>query len=212
MPALAVVDYNSGNLYSVVKALELTAPAGTDIVIATTAADVERAERVVFPGQGSAGACLKHLHASGMTDAVRQAAQTKPFLGICMGMQLMFAHSEEGEVDCLALIDEAVSRLRAPAPADSLRLPHIGWNRVRFVRPHPVFPLPGREPWFYFVHSYAWVNAGHDHAVGISTHGQPFCAALAHDNIVCTQFHPEKSSRDGLSLLHNFQRWQPSTD
>ena len=210
MSRLAVIDYDSGNLYSVVKALERTAPAGAEVELVDDEARLTKADRVVFPGQGSPKACMANLLSRRLIEPIREALRNKPFLGICMGMQLMFAGSEEGGVDCLGLIGDSVRRLRAkPGAGPGFRLPHIGWNQVSFARAHPMLEGIGANPWFYFVHSYAWLGLDHDAAIGFCAHGEPFCAALERGNVFCTQFHPEKSAQAGLRLLSNFHRWQP---
>ena len=209
---IAVIDYGMGNLRSVAKALEHVAPSAT-VRITSDPAAVKAADRVVFPGQGAMPDCMRYLRESGLEDAVRAAAASKPLLAVCIGEQMLFEHSEEGDTAGLGLFPGAVVRFRDEAmrAADGVRLkvPHMGWNRVRQVQPHPLWNGVADESWFYFVHSYYVVPQNDALSAGISDYGGTFTCAVARDNIFATQFHPEKSAAAGLRIYENFSRWAP---
>jgi glutamine amidotransferase len=212
---IAVVDYGRGNLRSVAKALTHVA-GGAQVVVTGEARIIASADKVVLPGQGAVSDCMQHLAASGLRDAVCDAARTRPFLGICLGLQVLFAHSEEGSSACLGILPGAVVRFRDAALTDAahrrLKLPHMGWNRVRQTRAHPLWQGIADDERFYFMHSYHVVPtdvAPADAALTAATadYPLPFTCAVARDNIFATQFHPEKSQRAGLMLLANFVAW-----
>jgi len=209
---IAVIDYGMGNLRSVAKALEHVAPSAT-VRITSDPAVVKAADRVVFPGQGAMPDCMRYLRESGLEDAVRAAAASKPLLAVCIGEQMLFEHSEEGDTAGLGLFPGVVVRFRDEAmrAADGVRLkvPHMGWNRVRQVQPHPLWNGVADESWFYFVHSYYVVPQNDALSAGISDYGGTFTCAVARDNIFATQFHPEKSAAAGLRIYENFSRWAP---
>ena len=209
---IAVIDYGMGNLRSVAKALEHVAPSAA-VRITSDPAVVKAADRVVFPGQGAMPDCMRYLRESGLEDAVRAAAASKPLLAVCIGEQMLFEHSEEGDTAGLGLFPGAVVRFRDEAmrAADGVRLkvPHMGWNRVRQVQPHPLWNGVADESWFYFVHSYYVVPQNDALSAGISDYGGTFTCAVARDNIFATQFHPEKSAAAGLRIYENFSRWAP---
>jgi len=209
---IAVIDYGMGNLRSVAKALEHVAPTAT-VRITSDPAVVKAADRVVFPGQGAMPDCMRYLRESGLEDAVRAAAASKPLLAVCIGEQMLFEHSEEGDTAGLGLFPGVVVRFRDEAmrAADGVRLkvPHMGWNRVRQARPHPLWNGVADESWFYFVHSYYVVPKDDALSAGISEYGGTFTCAVARDNIFATQFHPEKSAAAGLRIYENFSRWAP---
>ena len=211
MSLVAVIDYGSGNLFSVVKALQHTAPVDTQIELTDDVKTIDRADKVVFPGQGSPLICMKNLTDRHLVAPIRRALADKPFLGVCMGMQLLFAQSAEGDVECLNLVPESIERLTYADKGhpDPLRLPHIGWNRVYQQSQHPLWHDIEDGTWFYFVHSYAFTQVVHPHSIGACFYGQPFSASLAIKNIACVQFHPEKSAESGLQVLRNFHQWQP---
>ena len=208
---IAVVDYGMGNLRSVAKALEHVAPKA-QVVIAGTAQAIDAADRVVFPGQGAMPDCMRYLDAAGLRDAVLRAARTKPLFGVCVGEQMLFEHSAEGDTPGLGLMPGEVVRFpRDMTAADGARLkvPHIGWNRVRQARPHPIWQGVPDGGYFYFVHSYYVVPADPLLAAGETDYGLRFTCAVARDNIFATQFHPEKSAANGLKLYENFVHWNP---
>lgn len=214
--SIAVVDAGAGNLHSVVRALRFAAP-DADIRVCQTAAQVAQASRVVLPGQGAFRDCMKQLEAAGLVDAVRQAARTKPLLGVCVGLQMLFESSEEApDVAGLGLLPGDVVRFRGPAfhvpgqdPGDRLKVPHMGWNRVAQVRPHTLWQGVAERAYFYFVHSYHVRPTDPAHRAGQTLYGIDFTCAVAADNIFATQFHPEKSANAGLQIYRNFVHWQP---
>lgn len=208
---IAVIDYGMGNLRSAAKAVEHVAE-GASVVVTADPAVVAAAERVVFPGQGAMPDCMRELDARGLREAVLQAAREKPFLGICVGEQMLFERSEEGDVAGLGIFPGVVRRFPEArmVGADGLRLkvPHMGWNEVR-QRPHPLWAGIADGSRFYFVHSYCVQDIDPALAAGTTDYGLPFTCAVARDNIFAVQFHPEKSARDGLQLLKNFVEWRP---
>jgi imidazole glycerol-phosphate synthase subunit HisH len=193
---IAVVDYGMGNLLSVAKAIEQVAP-GVQVAITAKPEQVDAAARVVFPGQGAMPDCMRNLRESGLESAVRRAARNKPLLAICVGEQMLFDRSEEGDTPGLGLIAGSVVRfVRGLAGADGpLKIPHMGWNRVRQVRGHPLWDGVPDMSFFYFVHSYYARPADPDLTVGQADYGGAFTCAVARDNIFATQFHPEKKRR-----------------
>lgn len=213
MPAgtIAVIDYGMGNLRSVSKALEHVAD-GRSVVVTADPVVVAAAERVVFPGQGAMPDCMAELDARGLRQAVIDAAASKPFLGICIGEQMLFEHSEEGDVPGLGILPGQVRRFpdaaMVAADGSRLKVPHMGWNEVA-QKPHPIWAGIAPDARFYFVHSYFVVPGDPALEIGRTRYGVPFTCAVARDNIVAVQFHPEKSARDGLQLLANFLAWRP---
>ena len=207
---IAIVDYGMGNLLSVAKAIERVAP-GIDVRITSKPGEVDAAERVVFPGQGAMPDCMRYLRAMDLEGAVRRAAQDKPLLAICVGEQMLFDRSEEGDTPGLGLIAGSVVRFTPGlAAADGpLKIPHMGWNRVRQARPHPLRANVPELAYFYFVHSYYARPADPGLAVGQADYGGAFTCAVARDNIFATQFHPEKSAAAGLAIFENFVCWNP---
>ena len=237
MADIAIIDYGMGNLRSVQQALRAVAP---DAVIAVTddPRQVAEAQRVVFPGQGAMPDCMRELDARGLRAAVIEAARTKPFLGICIGLQMLFEKSAEGDIPGLGILSGEVVRFASnlrDAHGDKLKVPHMGWNQVNHkALPHPN-PLPrgegamaastkGESPkfdehplWhnisqdarFYFVHSYYVQPQDTTLTQATSDYPHPFVCAVARDNLFAVQFHPEKSQSAGLTLLKNFVNWNP---
>ena len=204
---IAVVDYGMGNLRSVWQALRQVAD-GREVCVTADPAVVAAAERVVFPGQGAMPDCMHELDARGLRQAVLDAARNKPFLGICIGLQMLFERSEEGDVPGLGVLAGPVQRFSGAA-MDQHKVPHMGWNTVQQTRPHPLWHGIADLSRFYFVHSYHVVPTGHGMMVGQTDYGIPFTSAVAQDNIFAIQCHPEKSARSGLVLLENFIQWKP---
>ncbi|MGR8918341.1 MAG: imidazole glycerol phosphate synthase subunit HisH [Gammaproteobacteria bacterium] len=212
MSTVAVVDYGGSNLRSVAKALETVAGAGTRVIVSADAAVIGAAERVVFPGQGAIGDCMRRLAAAGLVDVVRECARTRPFLGICLGLQSLVSHSDEdGGTDCLDLFAGNVRRFPLdppPAPDGTpQKVPHMGWNEVRWTRAHPLTAGIDSGTRFYFVHSYFVVPDDAALSIGLTDYLGTFTAALADGHVFATQFHPEKSAAAGLRLLENFVTW-----
>jgi len=208
---IAVIDYGMGNLRSVSKALEHVA-GGMPVIVTADPAVVATAERVVFPGQGPMPDCMRELDARGLRPAVLAAAAEKPFLGICIGLQMLFEHSEEGDVAGLGVFAGDVRRFpeaKMVAPdGQRLKVPHMGWNRLQ-QKPHALWAGIADQARFYFVHSYCVQPADSVVVTGLAEYGIPFTCAVGRDNIFAVQFHPEKSAHDGLKLLKNFVEWQP---
>jgi glutamine amidotransferase len=202
---IAIVDYKAGNLTSVQLAF---AALGIEAHVTRDPHLIRHAERIVFPGVGAAGASMDNLRDLNLVDPIAEViAAGKPFLGICVGMQILFEHSEEdGGTDCLGILPGQVERFRPTDPF--CKIPHMGWNAVRFVRPHPL--LDGIEPEseFYFVHSYCSRAAEAAHVIGETDYADvTFTSIAGRDNLVATQFHPERSGRIGLQLYENFTKW-----
>src|SRR5688500_769783 len=195
-----------GNLRSVSKALERVAPRDQVVVTADPAA-IRAADRVVVPGQGAMPDCMRQLAASGAREAVIEAAGNKPFLGLCIGLQMLFERGEEGDTPGLGLLPGRVPRLAATAAG--LKIPHMGWNEVTQTRSHALWNGVADRSRFYFVHSYYPEPAERSLTAGSCTYGVSFTCAVARDNIFAVQFHPEKSQNSGLQLLSNFVQWRP---
>ena len=212
MSKVVVVDYGMGNLRSVAKAIEHVAPQA-DVRVSSSAAEIAAADRVVVPGQGAMPDCMRELAARGLRDAVIRTAAEKPFLGICVGLQMLFGHAEEGDVTGLEILPGRVphfpnAAMVAPDGA-RLKVPHMGWNQVQQAESHPLWDGIDDGARFYFVHSY-YVEPESPEVIAGSTHyGIPFTSAVARANIFAVQFHPEKSAQAGLRLLGNFMRWNP---
>ncbi|HEX6692689.1 MAG TPA: imidazole glycerol phosphate synthase subunit HisH [Burkholderiales bacterium] len=201
---VAVVDYGMGNLKSVSKALEHVAPKARVTVTADPKA-ILSSERIVVPGQGAMPDCMRQLASSGAREAVIDAARDKPWLGLCIGLQMLFERGEEGDTPGLAVLPGRVPKLSAPG----LKIPHMGWNEVIQERSHPLWQgIPDRSR-FYFVHSYYPAPADRALTAATCVYGSPFTCAVARDNIFAVQFHPEKSQSAGLQLLSNFLNWRP---
>jgi glutamine amidotransferase len=211
MQKIVVVDYGMGNLRSVAKALEFVARAHSlpvEVAVSNSRTQVADADRVVFPGQGAMPDCMRYLAESGLEEVVRRAALTKPFFGVCVGMQMLFDHSEEGGTAGLGLFDGVVKRFR---PTDvTQKVPHMGWNTVAQTHPHPLWQDIANEERFYFVHSFYCEPDDRSATAATTDYTRTFTAAIARDNIFATQFHPEKSHRAGLTLYKNFLSWTPA--
>ena len=204
---IAVVDYGMGNVHSVSKALQRVAPQSQVLVTADPDA-IRTADRVVVPGQGALPDCMRQLGASGAREAVLETVRTRPFLGICIGMQMLFERGEEGDVAGLGVLAGNVPRFPA-ARMEGFKVPHMGWNEVVQQRQHGLWRGIPSGARFYFVHSY--FPAPHDPSLTAAscTYGVVFTCAVARDNIFAVQFHPEKSQSAGLQLLSNFIDWRP---
>jgi len=199
---VVVIDYEAGNLTSVVRALEALGVKGR---VTQEAESVSRAQRLIFPGVGAAGQAMVNLRERRLDQALLQAWERGvPILGICLGAQVIMDYSEENETRCLGLLP---GRTRALMRPPGLKIPHMGWNRVRFLREHPVFRgLPAAAE-YYFVHSYYPEPQSSARVIGLTDHGPEFPSAVGWRNLVATQFHPEKSGRFGLQILANFLNW-----
>ena len=207
---IAVVDYGMGNLRSVHNALSTVAP-DANVVVTDDPAVVAQAGRVLFPGQGAMPDCMRELDARNLRKAVLDAAHSKPFLGICIGLQMLFEHSKEGDVKCLGLLPGDVVRFPhkfLDAQGSRLKVPHMGWNEVHHGQ-HLLWQGIPQNARFYFVHSYYVQPQDAQLVQATSDYPQPFVCAVARDNLFAVQFHPEKSQSAGLTLLRNFVNWNP---
>jgi len=206
---IAIIDYDAGNLTSVARAVRYL---GFDCEVTNDSAAIADSHRIIFPGVGAAGSAMQSLKRLGLDRVIRaQFLEGKPILGICLGTQIVMAHSEENRTDCLGLVRGTV---RAFSPdlksesGDRLKIPHMGWNRIRTRRHHPVLRGIAADAEFYFVHSYYPDPAEPGDLVATTDYGIPFASVIGFRNLIATQFHPEKSGRAGLMLLENFCRWK----
>jgi glutamine amidotransferase len=210
MTHVAIVDYGMGNLRSVARAIEHVAPEAR-VQITGSASDIAAADRIVFPGQGAMRDCMRHLDESGLREAVLAAARNKPLLGVCVGEQMLFDRSEEGPTDGLGVFPGEVRRFNGELfeGAERLKVPQMGWNRVRQTQSHPLWAGVPDNAYFYFVHSYYAAPTDPTLTAGQTDYGLAFTCAVARDNIFATQFHPEKSAALGLQIYRNFVHWNP---
>ncbi|NOY15564.1 MAG: imidazole glycerol phosphate synthase subunit HisH [Gammaproteobacteria bacterium] len=222
MTSIIVVDFGMGNLRSVAKAFEHVAP-GADVMISADVSDIRAADRVVLPGQGAIGGYIKALYDTDLEPAVLDAAANKPFLGICLGQQVLYEssdeHGEEGEsVKTLGLfkghakhftdVSSDPQAMINPQTGHQYPIPHMGWNQVKQTMKHPLWQGIADMARFYFVHSYCLQSENEADVAGVTEYGVNFTSATARDNIFAVQFHPEKSQHDGLKLLENFVNWK----
>ena len=213
MSIIAVVDYNMGNLRSVTQALQHVAADHTQVLVTSNPDEIQQADRVVFPGQGAARDCMSELHKRELVEVVAEVARTKPFLGICMGMQVLLQHSEEnGGVDCMGVYAGQVKHFegvigRCDAAGERLKIPQMGWNCIEHTQPHALWKGIESNKRFYFVHSYFVEPEDASLVAGSTEYGIRYASALAKDNVFAIQAHPEKSADDGLQLLRNFTQW-----
>lgn len=212
MSSIAIIDYGMGNLRSVAKALEHVAPQAR-VFVTQRRHDILHADRVVFPGQGSIRDCMHELARWDLVEVVRDAARSKPFLGLCLGPQALLDFSEEnGGVEGLKVLPGRVvwfGELHDPVSGERLKVPHMGWNQVHQWHSHPLWAGIAQDSRFYFVHSYYLQPADEALVAGRTRYGFDFASAIARDNIFAVQFHPEKSAQAGLRLLANFAGWRP---
>jgi len=219
---VAVVDYGMGNLRSVSNAVRHVASgSGFEVIVTSKPEDVMNAERVVLPGQGAIADCMRELFDSGMLPAVLHAASHKPLFGVCVGMQMLLSHSAEGVpgdggigTRGLDLIPGEVIRFelagKTQTDGSRYKVPQMGWNQVYQSKPtHPIWSGVADGAYFYFVHSFYVHPSDARHTAGEADYGTRFTAAIARDNIFATQFHPEKSADQGLTLYRNFLHWNP---
>lgn len=213
MSTIAIVDYGTGNLRSVSQAVHAVA-GRADVVVTGEPARIAAADRVIFPGQGAMGDCMRHLEESGLRPAVESALRNKPVLAICIGLQMLFDKSDEDDCPGLGLYRGKVLRFPEAAlvTADGrkLKVPQMGWNTIICRQQHPLWEGIADGSWFYFVHSYFVAPVDDSLTAATTSYGLPFVCAVARDNVFATQFHPEKSAADGLRLFSNFVNWDPA--
>jgi glutamine amidotransferase len=209
MSSVAVIDYGMGNLHSIEKALQHAAPE-VDVQIASDAVAIQQADRIVFHGVGAIRDCMLALDDSGLSAVIKEVAKTKPFLGVCLGMQALLTDSEENDhTACLNVFQghvEHFSKDLLDDKGDRLKIPHMGWNQVN-QKPHPLWEGIPQNSRFYFVHSYFVKPNNEVDTIASTDYPQSFTSAVAKDNIFAVQFHPEKSQTVGLQLLKNFLSW-----
>jgi len=212
MNKIVVVDYGMGNLRSVAQALRHVAPEA-DVRISGELSDIKSADRLVLPGQGAIPDCMRCLGESGLQEAVIESTRSKPLLGVCLGEQLLFDWSEEGDTPGLGLLPGKVQRFQLDGKLQDdgsrFKVPQMGWNRVKQTLSHPLWNGIADNSYFYFVHSYHVVPERRENIAGETDYGGLFACAVASDYIFATQFHPEKSAAAGLRLYKNFVHWNP---
>jgi glutamine amidotransferase len=216
---VAVVDYGMGNLRSVSQAVvHVARAADVRVIVTAEPEEVYGADRVILPGQGAMRDCMRELEGSGLREAVLHAAANKPLMGVCVGMQMLLDHSEEQDTPGLGLIPGRVVRFRLQGrlqpDGSRYKVPQMGWNQVfqtagSATGAHPMWHGVSDGAWFYFVHSYYALPLERNHTAGEADYGERFTCVVARDNIFATQFHPEKSAADGLTLYRNFLTWNP---
>lgn len=209
---IAIVDYGMGNLRSVANAFKTVAPA-ISITVTSDPEQIAQAERVVFPGQGAMPDCIRELDARNLRQTVLAATQQKPFLGICIGLQMLFEHSEEGDVPGLGVYAGEVKRFPHERMVDvhgaKLKVPHMGWSQVHQTQLHAMWSDIPDQARFYYVHSYYVAPTEASLTAATTAYPFDFTGAIARDNVFAVQFHPEKSATAGLQLLRNFVNWRP---
>ena len=218
---IAVVDYGMGNLFSMAQAVRRAAQgSGFEVIVTARPDEVRAAQRIVLPGQGAMPDCMRELRESGLQESVLEAAASKPTFGVCVGMQMLLDHSHEGRKESLGegtpglgLIHGEVIKFeldgQIQADGSRFKVPQMGWNQVIQSQKHPIWAGVPDSSFFYFVHSFYAQPSDARHSVGQTDYGKRFSAAIARDNIFATQFHPEKSANQGLSLYKNFLSWNP---
>ena len=217
---VAVVDYGMGNLRSVSQAVRAAAQdSGWQVIVTSEPDQVRAAQRVVLPGQGAMPDCMAELRGSGLLESVLEAAANKPLFGVCVGMQMLLEHSEEGDTPGLGLFPGRVRKFdlagRVQPDGSRFKVPQMGWNQVDPQRHgprqelHPLWQGIAQGAYFYFVHSFCAQPSNAAHCAAEADYGGRFAAAIARDNLFATQFHPEKSAAHGLALFRNFLHWNP---
>ena len=196
-PLVALLDYQAGNIKSVENALKYS---GSEVIVTSDPDVIDRANAIVFPGQGSCVSSMANIKSKGLDLSIKKSiASGKPFLGVCLGLQLLLETSEEGDTECLGIVEGKVKRFQ-----DGLKIPHMGWNEVLVTLDHPVFSGIPEKNFFYFVHSYYALPTDIKLISSVTEYGIEFCSSIAYDNVVAVQFHPEKSGDIGLKLYKNF--------
>lgn len=204
---IAIINYNAGNITSVARALQNI---GKKCIITDDTKKLDKATHVIFPGVGAAGEAMAYLRGKKLDTWLKKYVKTgKPLLGICLGTQIILDYSEENKTECIGLVAGSTKRFpkKLISEGQALKIPHMGWNSVNLYRSHPVFNNVSPDAEFYFVHSYHPAPSNDAAVLGTTEYGMTFCSVLAKDNLVATQFHPEKSGRPGLHILKNFCAW-----
>lgn len=203
MDTIAIIDYGMSNLSSVVKATEYVAP-NEKVIISSDSNEINNADKIIFPGQGAAKKCMESIYDKNLAKVIKKSSQEKPFLGICMGMQVLMDHSDENSgTECLSIIEGKVEKFKSNKN-NKIKIPHMGWNKITKKKDHPIWHKIDEQSYFYFVHSYFIKPYEKDYILGETNHGKDFCSVIAKDNIIAIQGHPEKSSSAGLQFLKNF--------
>ncbi|ULJ61839.1 imidazole glycerol phosphate synthase subunit HisH [Wielerella bovis] len=210
----AIIDYGMGNLHSVLKSVQTAAQlanVSSQIILTSRSEDILSADKIIFPGQGAMPDCMNALNRSGLREAVLDSLKNKPFFGICVGAQLLFEHSEEGDTAGLGWFSGCVKRFannQTDAHGERLKVPHMGWNIVHQTQAHPFFDGIAQDERFYFVHSYYFAPTQPEIVLANSEYPHEFACIVGKDNVFATQFHTEKSHHAGLKLLQNFLKWK----
>jgi imidazole glycerol phosphate synthase glutamine amidotransferase subunit len=199
---LGVIDYGASNIHSVARALQSL---GSKVSIVDTPDKFKSIDKLVFPGQGSMGSCVKKLKETEMINPLLEVIKSKPFLGICLGLQILFNSSEESKEKGLGVIDGSITKIN-DINNENLKIPHMGWNNVKIEKEHELYSGIEDKQFFYFVHSY--IAAKTKACITTTHYGEEFVSSLATENIFATQFHPEKSGEIGLKFLENFINWK----
>ncbi len=194
IPNIVIIDYGAGNVFSVRNALQSF---GVDAIVSDDPDVIQGADKVIFPGVGAAGKAMNQLRGKGLNEIIPRL--TQPVLGICLGMQLLMEFSGEDNTECLGVIPGEVKKISG---WQGLRVPHMGWNRVKYSREHPLFSGMSEHEWMYFVHSY-YVSQ-HPFAIGVTDYHESFTSVIEMNNFIGVQFHPEKSAESGIRLIQNF--------
>ena len=206
MSKISVIDYGMGNIHSVAKALYKVCGKEHKVIITNSIKEINSSDKIVFPGQGAAKYCMNNLQSKFDIIKLKEIIRRKPFLGICMGLQVLMTFSEEDDTECLNIFDGHVQRIQSSS--DEIKLPHMGWSRVNFTHDSALSNNINNDTFFYFVHSYHVFTKSEDDVMSYTDYGCKFISSLQKDNIVAVQFHPEKSSTNGLKLLNNFIKWR----
>ena len=203
MSTIAIVDYGMSNLSSVVKAVEYVAP-NEKVIISSNSKEIDDADKIIFPGQGAAKKCINSIFDKNLDKVITKISKEKPFLGICMGMQVLMDYSEENNgTECLGLIKGKVKKFQS-SKKNQIKIPHMGWNKISKKNEHPIWNKIDNDSYFYFVHSYFIEPEDKTNVIGQTNYGEKFCSVIAKNNIIAIQGHPEKSSAVGLQFLKNF--------
>ena len=203
MNTIAIIDYGMSNLSSVVKATEYVAP-NNSVIVTSSPSEINNADKVIFPGQGAAKNCMESIYDQNLDKVIKKNSQEKPFLGICMGMQVLMSYSEENAgTNCLGIFEGKVKKFKTREDV-KIKIPHMGWNKVLKKNDHPIWHKIKDESYFYFIHSYFIDPVDKSSVIGETEYGGTFSSVIAKDNIVAIQGHPEKSSYTGLQFLKNF--------